>query len=143
MPSAAPSRRLAPGLRGLLLASLLSIPPLHPGTAAADDPRTRELHGIAASCVAFYQAAMLELELPLEPNEPVRQELLEVVDSLSRELLRPTDRKPWYEEHVVRRTSAVATLLQLQPEAAAPKVRDNLDACAGLLPEMKTAAGLE
>lgn len=114
---------------------------------AADDPvtpeRKVELHGIAASCLAFYQAAMLELELPLDPYEDRRRAYLPIVDSLTNQLVEEGGRKRWMDEHVMRRTSTVATLIQMRPDEVSPKVMENLDACDTLLPEMKQAASSE
>jgi hypothetical protein len=116
------------------------------GPARADvvsEDRKIELHGIAASCAAFYQAAFFELDLPIEDNEAKREKYVAVVDALSEQLLDAPDRRPWFEEHVVRRSSTVVTLIQLQPEQAGPKVLENLPKCDALLPEMTQAAGLE
>ena len=114
-----------------------------PAHAEISQDRKAELHGIAASCAAFYQAAFFELDLPIEGNEAKRKKYVAVVDALSEQLLEPKDRKPWFEEHVVRRSSTVVTMLQLQPEHAGPKVQENLPKCDALLPEMMQAAGLE
>ena len=114
-----------------------------PARAEISQDRKIELHGIAASCAAFYQAAFFELDLPIEGNEAKREKYVAVVDALSEQLLEPKDRKPWFEEHVVRRSSTVVTLPQLQPEHAGPKVQENLPKCDALIPEMMQAAGLE
>lgn len=119
-----------------------------PTSATASQPvpdpaRQQELHGIAASCAAFYHAAMIELELPVDANEPKRQDYLAVTDALSEALLDAGDRDAWFEENVVRRMSTVATLIQLRPDEVTPKVLENLGKCDALLPEMKSAAGLD
>ncbi|MCR9175716.1 MAG: hypothetical protein NXI19_06920 [Alphaproteobacteria bacterium] len=133
-----PSLILLPGLLALAMACI-------PAAVRAEIPQDRkiELHGIAASCAAFYQAAFFELDLPIEGNEAKREQYLAVIDALSEQLLEAPDRKPWFEEHVVRRSSTVVTLLQLQPDHAGPKVLENLPKCDALLPEMTQAAGLE
>ena len=54
-----------------------------PARAEISLDRKAELHGIAASCAAFYQAAFFELDLPIEGNEAKRETYVEVVDALS------------------------------------------------------------
>lgn len=141
-----PSRLLSAFFSVLLGAAVWAgAGPVH----ASDDPvtpkqvtpeRKIELHGIAASCLAFYQAAMLELELPLDPYEDRRRAYLPIVDSLTDQLVEEAERKRWMDEHVMRRTSTVATLIQMRPDEVSPKVMENLDSCDTLLPEMKQAA---
>lgn len=113
------------------------------GATAATPEREQELMAIAASCAAFYQAGFDRLELPVERNEAQRQAFIQVVDALSAKHLPPGHRNPWFMEHVVDRTAIVVNIIDLKPDEAIPKVRANLGACDKLLPEMKTAAGIE
>lgn len=113
------------------------------GANAATPDREKQLLDIAASCTAFYQAGFDRLELPVEPNESRRQAFIKVVDALSTRQLPAGQREPWFMEHVVGRTAIVVNIIDLKPDEAIPKVRQNLSACDKLLPEMNAAAGLE
>jgi len=128
----------------LVLAALAALAaPAIAQDSGAGGHSVEELHGLAASCAAFHGAALYELDVPLEETEATRQDLIQVTDALSKKLLPEAKRKPWFQEHVEERTGMVTTLLQVRPEEAGPKVRENLDACAALLPEMRAAAGLD
>lgn len=103
--------------------------------------RERQLMGVAASCVAFYQAAMTELELPIEGNEAKRQTYLGVFDTLAK---RGGSRKEYeasFQRDVVMRTIEVTTIIQNDPETARPQVLGNLPKCDAHLDEMKTITG--
>jgi len=113
------------------------------GTRAATPEREKQLLEIAASCAAFYQAGFDRLDLPVEHNEAQRQAFIRVVDALSARQLAPGDREPWFMEHVVGRTAIVVNIIDLKPDEASPKVRQNLGACDKMLPEINAAAGLE
>lgn len=113
------------------------------GAQAATPERERQLLEIAASCAAFYQAGFDRMELPVERNEDQRQAFIRVVDTLSARHVPAGGREPWFMEHVVGRTAIVVNIIDLKPGEAIPKVRRNLAACDGLLPEMNAAAGLE
>ncbi|HEY9568888.1 MAG TPA: hypothetical protein VIR38_12410 [Thalassobaculum sp.] len=125
-------------LAAALAAGLIAV------TASAATPeRETELMAIAASCAAFYQAGFDRLGLPVERNEAQRQAFIRVVDALAVRHLPKPQREPWFMEHVVDRTAIVVNIIDLEPDAAVPKVRANLGACDALLPEMNAAAGLE
>ena len=113
------------------------------GAQGAAPERERQLLEIAASCAAFYQAGFDRLALPVERNEDQRQAFIRIVDTLSARQLPEGGREPWFMEHVVGRTAIVVNIIDLKPDEAIPKVRRNLAACDGLLPEMNAAAGLE
>jgi hypothetical protein len=127
----------------LLTAALIA---LFAPRVQADAPltdRERELMGIAASCAAFYQAAMFELDLPVEGNEDKRQAYLSVLNELAGRGRSAKELEAHYQRAVVQRFSEVATLIQLDRTNVAPKVTANLPKCDAYLTEMKTAAGLE
>lgn len=105
--------------------------------------RERELMGIAASCVAFYQSAMAELELPIEGNEAKRQDYLAVFANLGKRALSHKDYEAAFQRDVVMRTIEVTTIIENDREAAKPRVLANLPKCDSYLEEMKTAAGVE
>ncbi|MEQ8587589.1 MAG: hypothetical protein RLO01_19545 [Thalassobaculaceae bacterium] len=105
--------------------------------------RERQLMGIAASCVAFYQSAMAELELPVEDNEPKRQAFLQVFDALAKRGQSHKQYEAAFQRDVVMRTIEVTTILQNDPKTARPQVLGNLPKCDGYLDEMRTAAGLD
>ncbi|MEQ8813567.1 MAG: hypothetical protein RLO51_16710 [Thalassobaculum sp.] len=113
------------------------------GANAATPEREKQLLDIAASCAAFYQAGFDRLDLTVEPNEARRQAFIDVVDALSARQLPAGAREAWFMEHVVGRTAIVVNIIDLKPDEAIPKVRQNLGACDKLLPEMNAAAGLE
>ena len=127
----------------LALAAGLAVPLLAAANAAATPERDKELLAIAASCAAFHQAALDQMDLPVEPHETNRQAFIRVIDALSARHLPQAHREPWFVEHVVDRTAIVGNIIELKPEEAGPKVRENLGACVALLPEMNAAAGLE
>ena len=102
----------------------------------------RKLMGIAASCVAFYQAAMAELDLPIEANEPKRQAFLDVFDTLAKRGRSHKEYEAAFQRDVVMRTIEVTTIIENDPKTAGPQVRGNLPKCDAYLDEMKTAAGL-
>lgn len=125
------------------LALTLALASASAGSNAATPEREKQLLDIAASCTAFYQSGFDRLDLPVEPNEARRQAFIRVVDALSAKLLPAGGREPWFMEHVVDRTAIVVNIIDLKPDEAIPKIRQNLVACAELLPEMNAAAGLE
>jgi hypothetical protein len=104
--------------------------------------RERQLMGIAASCVAFYQSAMSELELPVEGNEEKRQTFLKVFDAFAKRGQTRDQHEAAFQRDVVMRTIEVTTIIQNDPETARPQVLGNLPKCDAHLDEMKTAAGL-
>lgn len=104
--------------------------------------RERELMGVAASCVAFYQAAMAELELPIEANEAKRQTYLGIFDTLAKRGRSHKEYEAAFQRDVVMRTIEVTTIIQNDPQTARPQVLGNLPKCDAYLDEMKTAAGL-
>ncbi len=111
-------------------------------SCAATPERERQLLEIAASCAAFYQAGFDRLDLPVDPNEGQRQAFIRVVDALSLKLLPAGGREPWFMEHVVDRTAIAVNIIDIKPDEAIPKIRQNLGTCDKLLPEMNAAAGL-
>jgi hypothetical protein len=111
-------------------------------TAGSLSDRERQLMGIAASCVAFYQAAMAELELPIEGNEAKRQTFLAVFDTLAKRGHSQKEYEAAFQRDVVMRTIEVTTIIENDPQTARPQVLGNLPKCDGFLEEMKTAAGL-
>ena len=127
----------------LALAAGLAASLLTAADAVATPEREKELLAIAASCAAFHQAGLDQLDLPVEPHETNRQAFIRVIDALSARHLPQAHREPWFIEHVVDRTAIVGTIIELKPDEAGPKVRENLTACVALLPEMTAAAGLE
>lgn len=123
-------------------ASTLWAPVLHAdGTRPLND-RERKLMGIAASCVAFYQAAMAELELPIEGNEAKRQSFLDVFDTLAKRGRTHKQYEAAFQRDVVMRTIEVTTIIENDPQTARPQVLGNLPKCDAYLDEMKTVAGL-
>lgn len=112
------------------------------GQGALSD-REVKLKGIAASCVAFYQSAMAELDLPIEANEPKRLAFLDVFSALAKREGNRRDFENAFQRDVVMRTMEVTTIIQNDPEKARQKVLENLPKCDGFLTEMKTAAGLD
>lgn len=138
-----------------VVAAIACAAPLWSGTVQAQnqtqtqtqgkDPlngRERQLMGIAASCVAFYQAAMAELELPIEGNEAKRQTYLDVFDALAKRGRPRKDYEASFQRDVVMRTIEVTTIIQNDPQTARPQVLGNLPKCDAHLDEMKTVAGL-
>lgn len=106
------------------------------------DDQERKLMGIAASCVAFYQAAMAELDLPIVGNEAKRQTYLDVFDTLAKRGRTHKEYEASFQRDVVMRTIEVTTIIENDPETARPQVLGNLPKCDSYLEEMKTAAGL-
>ena len=113
--------------------------------AQATEPlgeRERQLMGIAASCVAFYQAAMSELDLPIEGNEAKRQTFLDVFDALAKRGRSHKDYEAAFQRDVVMRTIEVTTIIENDPQTARPQVLGNLPKCDAYLAEMTAVAGL-
>ncbi|MDF1791862.1 MAG: hypothetical protein P1U88_08130 [Thalassobaculaceae bacterium] len=104
--------------------------------------REHQLMGIAASCVAFYQSAMAELELPIEGNEAKRQAYLAVFEALGKRGRSHKEYEAAFQRDVVMRTIEVTTIIENDPTAARHQVLGNLPKCDAYLEEMKTAAGL-
>lgn len=98
--------------------------------------------GIAASCVAFYQSAMAELDLPVEGNEAKRQAFLNVFDAFAKRGQTRQEHEAAFQRDVVMRTIEVTTIIQNDPETASPQVLGNLPKCDAYLEEMNAAAGL-
>ena len=111
------------------------------GTSPLSD-RERQLMGIAASCVAFYQAAMSELDLPIEGNEAKRQTFLDVFDALAKRGQSHKDYEAAFQRDVVMRTIEVTTIIENDPQTARPQVLGNLPKCDAYLAEMTAVAGL-
>lgn len=105
--------------------------------------RERQLMGIAASCVAFYQSAMTVLDLPVKDNEAKRQAFLDVFDAFAKRGQTHTEYEAAFQRDVVMRTIEVTTILENDPETARPQVLGNLPKCDGYLEEMRAAAGLD
>lgn len=134
-----------------VVAAITCATPLWTGAAQAQSQsqgaeqlseRERQLMGIAASCVAFYQAAMAELELPIDDNEAKRQTYLKVFDTLAKRGRTRSEYEASFQRDVVMRTIEVTTIIQNDPQTARPQVLGNLPKCDAYLDEMKTAAGL-
>jgi hypothetical protein len=104
--------------------------------------RDRQLMGIAASCVAFYQSAMAELDLPIEGNEAKRQTFLDVFDTLAKRGRTRKEYEASFQRDVVMRTIEVTTIIENDLQTARSQVLGNLPKCDAYLEEMKTAAGL-
>ena len=113
------------------------------GNVAPLSERESDLMGIAASCVAFYQAAMTELDLPLDANEPKRQAFLDVFAALGERGYSHKQYEAAFQRDVVMRTIEVTTIIENDPDAARPRVLANLPKCDSHLDEMKRAAALD
>jgi hypothetical protein len=134
--------RLLTVVAAITCASSLWTPVGHAQATGPLNERERQLMGIAASCVAFYQAAMAELELPIEGNEAKRQSFLQVFDTLAKRGRSRKEYEASFQRDVVMRTIEVTTIIDNDPQTARPQVLGNLPKCDAYLDEMKTVAGL-
>lgn len=99
--------------------------------------------GIAASCAAFYQSAMFELDLPVEGNGPKRQTFIDVFYAFAKRGRTAREVDADFQRYIIGRTVEVSTIIQQDPQKAGPKVMENLPKCDAYIEEMKAAAGIE
>lgn len=133
---------LLAAVAAITCASTLWTPDTRAEETGALNDRERQLMGIAASCIAFYQAAMGELDLPIEGNEPKRQTYIDVFDTLAKRGRSHKEYEAVFQRDVVMRTIEVTTIIENDPQTARPQVLGNLPQCDAYLDEMTTVAGL-